>query len=160
MWIGISPFFLGVSVEHLQNRRKPSINVKRLLNPSSAWRQDHPGEASQQVFSSAVFKSFSCTEGNSKASHVVCWVLSCLCQQKDVPNVYAKCLSPLAVFHVSRKLGNGIPFIATFPMVVSLLTSPPRLPSCANYSLLRQQSSNISRKPVKSSRKLNMRGIY
>lgn len=53
---------------------------------------------------------------------------------------------PWLLFMSPAGVGNGIPFVAVFPMVVGLLISPLRPLSCASYYLLRQKSSNVSRK--------------
>lgn len=133
-------------------------DAKRSFNPSSAWRQDQPvGVVPDRCLSNLSLKVCPALKETPSLPTQSAWCQAVFATKMMFQTSTLSPPDPWLLFMSPAGVGNGVPFVASFPMVVGLLTSPLRPPS---YYLLRQKSSNISRKLIKSFRELNMRGTY
>lgn len=140
-------------------RTEENRDGRSLFNASSAWRQDQSvGVIPNRCLSNLSLKACPALKETLNLPMQSAWCQAIFATKMMFQMSTLSPCVPQLFFTSPAGVGNGFPFVATFPMMVSLLTSPLRPQSCANYHLLRQKSSNISRKPIKSLRKLNMRG--
>lgn len=119
---------LPPSVSQLDTcRTEENRDSRSLFNPSSAWRQDPSvGVVPNRCLSNLSLKACPALKETLNLPMQSAWCQAVFATKKMSQMSMLSPSAPQLLFTSPAGMGNGFTFVATFPMVVGLLTSPLR----------------------------------